>query len=158
MKIKQSLSSNAGDECNLGGHSTVVGGHRAGRAEGGETHVAMMWQLPRWLSGERVDNPFNYSSSPKTWHFWQSDCRSACRVNSCDCETLARWQSRASEYLPRVWENWGALAIQGFRILVACVGLLSEMLAHAHMIYAAETWTDVMVGMGAAPRDVVRGA
>ena len=51
-----------------------------------------------------------------------------------------------------------ALAIQGFRMLVACVGLLSAVIAHVHMIYAAETWTDVMVGIGAAPRGVVRGA
>ena len=52
----------------------------------------------------------------------------------------------------------GALAIEGFRMLVACVGLLSAVIAHVHMIYAAETWTDVMVGIGATPRDVVRGA
>ena len=47
-KIKQSLSSNAGDERDLGVLGTVVGGHRAERAEGGKTHDKATAALDKW--------------------------------------------------------------------------------------------------------------
>ena len=50
MKIKQSLSSNAGDERNFGILGTVVGGHRAERAEGGKTHDMATATLVKWLA------------------------------------------------------------------------------------------------------------